>query len=354
MRRRQQGLRARRGLSWRPTLETSTSASSRHRHPPRHARHARHARLSPIMDNLPAPGPAPLLDSPGFMASLFSPSTPVLVAAVVVIFLTPLLLHLFVFGSRAATTLPTFLLVGPAGSGKTSLMTAVRPSIHPPKTLLTPPQFESESETGKPPPDTRTSQAPLSLECSIPASLASTSKYRSENDPSLKTFKRFLLLDTPGHGKLRHIALAKIASPTIRGVVFVLDSSLTDVRGTAEYLYDVLLALQKAAGVAGAGQKRLLVACNKSDVFTALPAGKIQKLLEEEITKMRVSRAKGILDVEDDGEGDVEKEWLGEGGEGAFEFKAMEEVGVEVEVRGGSVERGEWKDRLGSWVGGCL
>lgn len=314
------------------------------------------------MDNLPAPGPAPpLLDSsPGFMASLFSPSAPVLVAAVVVIFLTPLLLHLFVFGSRAATTLPTFLLVGPAGSGKTSLMTAVRPPTPPPPkdpSNTPPPQFESESETGKPPPDTRTSQAPLSLECSIPASLASTSKYRSENDPSLKTFKRFLLLDTPGHGKLRHIALAKIASPTIRGVVFVLDSSLTDVRGTAEYLYDVLLALQKAARAARAaraGQKRLLVACNKSDVFTALPAGKIQKLLEEEITKMRVSRAKGILDVEDDGEGDVEKEWLGEGGEGAFEFKAMEEVGVEVEVRGGSVERGEWKDRLGSWVGGCL
>lgn len=171
----------------------------------------------------------------------------------------------------------------------------------------------------------------------------------------MKSIKRFLLLDTPGHGKLRHIALTQISSPVIRGVIFVLDSSLTDIRGTAEYLYETLLALQISASVTGASvPKRLLVACNKSDVFTALPASKIQKLLEEEITKMRVSRAKGILDVEDDGEGDMEREWLGEGGEGPFEFKGMQEVGVEVEVKGGSVDRGEWKDRLGSWVGSCL
>lgn len=170
----------------------------------------------------------------------------------------------------------------------------------------------------------------------------------------MKAFKRFLLLDTPGHGKLRHLALTQISSPVIRGVIFVLDSSLTDVRGTAEYLYEILLALQRSASAAGTSPKRLLIACNKSDVFTALPASKIQKLLEEEITKMRVSRAKGILDVEDDGEGDVEKEWLGEGGEGLFEFKGMEEVGVEVEIKGGSVERKEWGDRLGVWIGGCL
>lgn len=81
---------------------------------------------SPTMED-PTP---PLPDSPpsySFMTSLFNPSLPVLVAAVFVIFLTPLFLHLFVFNSRAASNLPTFLLVGPAGGGKTSLMTAVRP-----------------------------------------------------------------------------------------------------------------------------------------------------------------------------------------------------------------------------------
>ncbi|KAH8147890.1 uncharacterized protein LAJ45_07991 [Morchella importuna] len=297
--------------------------------------------------SLPSPDATPLLPPPGgadlssLMASFFNPSLPVLIVTVIVIFLTPLLIHTLIFRSRAATTLPTFLLVGPVGGGKTSLMTA----------------FESETESGKPPPDTRTSQSPLSLECSISAAIAGTSKYRSANDPSMKSYLKFLLSDTPGHGKLRHLALSQISSPVIRGVIFVLDSSLTDVRGTAEYLYDVLLAMQKVASASGATSsqpKRLLIACNKSDVFTALPAGKIQKLLEEEITKMRVSRSKGILDVEDDGEGNEEKEWLGEGGEGPFEFKAMEEVGVEVEVKGGSVEKKDWKEKLSAFIGGCL
>lgn len=175
------------------------------------------------------------------------------------------------------------------------------------------------------------------------------------NDPSLKAHKKFLLFDTPGHGKLRHLALTRISSPAIRGVIFVLDSSLTDVRAVAGYLYDVLLTLQNSATSSTTTQpKKLLVACNKSDAFTALPPSKIQKLLEDEITKIRVSRSKGILDVEDDGEGNDEKEWLGEGGEGPFTFQSMEEVGVEIEFKGGSVENGEWRDRLSPWIGKCL
>jgi len=69
---------------------------------------------------------------------------------------------------------------------------------------------------------------------------------------------------------------------------------------------------------------------------------------------MRVSRSNGILDVGDDGEGNDEKEWLGEGGEAPFTFQSMEEVGVEIEFKGGSVENGEWRDRLSPWIGSCL
>ncbi|CUS10636.1 unnamed protein product [Tuber aestivum] len=271
------------------------------------------------------------------LASIFAPSPTVLITTVLAIFLVPIFIHFILFRSRSAASLPTFLLVGPTASGKTSLMTSFEPA------------------TGQPPAETRTSQAPLSIECSVPASIASTSKYRSVNDPSLKAHKRFLLFDTPGHGKLRHIALASASSPEIRGVIFVLDSSLTDVREVAEYLYDVLLTLQNSTTSSTTTQpKKLLVACNKSDAFTALPPSKIQKLLEDEITKMRVSRSRGILDVEDDGEGNDEKEWLGEGGEGPFTFQSMEEVGVEIEFKGGSVENGEWRDRLSPWIGSCL
>ncbi|CAZ79730.1 unnamed protein product [Tuber melanosporum] len=290
---------------------------------------------------LPSPNPAllvppsmPLYDS--IRGSIFAPSPTVLITTILVIFLTPIFLHFIVFHSRSPISLPTFLLVGPAASGKTSLMTSF------------------ESEPGQPPVETRTSQTPHSLECFVPASIARTSEYRSAHDPSLKAHKRFLLLDTPGHGKLRHIALTRISSTTIRGVIFVLDSSLTDVRVVAEYLYDVLLTLQSSATSTTTQSKKLLVACNKSDAFTALPPSKIQKLLEDEITKMRVSRSKGILDVEDDGEGNDEKEWLGEGGEGPFTFQSMEEVGVEIEFKGGSVENGEWRNCLSPWIGSCL
>ncbi|KAL7275747.1 hypothetical protein RUND412_001297 [Rhizina undulata] len=265
------------------------------------------------------------------LTSIFAPSTPALIATALAIFLIPIFFHLIFFRSRASRTLPTFVLLGPVGSGKTSIVTS----------------FES----GKPQ-ETRTSQAPLSLECSIAESSISSSKYRSTNDPTLKGHKRFLLQDTPGHGKLRDIAMKHVSSPAVRGTVFVVDSSLTDVRQTAEYLYDVLLALQKMVSSSTSGAtKKLLIACNKSDLFTALPAAKIQKLLEEEITKIRVSRSKGLLDVEED---DEEKEWLGEGGEGPFEFKGMEDVGVDIDVRGGSVEKGEWTEKLAQWVGECL
>lgn len=99
------------------------------------------------------------------------------------------------------------------------------------------------------------------------------------------------------------------------------------------------------------------MACNKNDLFTALPAGRVKGLLEREITKVRENRARGLLDSglksADEMEEDDEGGWLGEGGEGEFRFEMMEEAGVEVVVKGGSVERGDgeyWRQ----WVGGCL
>ncbi len=45
-----------------------------------------------------------------------------------------------------------------------------------------------------------------------------------------------------------------------------------------------------------------------------------------------------------------EKEWLGDGGEGGFEFKQMEEVGVSVEILGGNVQGAEGTDVAGWWA----
>ena len=188
----------------------------------------------------------------------------------------------------------------------------------------------------------------------------------------MRAERAFQLLDTPGHGKLRHHALSVLdgtssnnynnTAATLRGLIFVVDaaalSSATGLTEAATYLYDVLLALQRrhtgsrsSKGPAGLG---VLVAANKMDLFTALPGGLVRRALEEEITKIRATRAKGLLDsgVGEQGE---EREWLGEGGEGPFRFEQMAESEVEVRVVGGNVvgegvERGKVEEWW-AWIG---
>ena len=187
---------------------------------------------------------------------------------------------------------------------------------------------------------------------------ARSSTYRSEHDPSSLTHQKFLLADTPGHGKLRHLALDQVINPqNLHGIIFVVDaadlssSSSLDgdstsgetLRQTAEYLHDLLLMLQKRSESAKSNRKgpktpAVLIAANKMDLFTAFPATLVKNTLEAEITHVRNSRHKGLLDsgVGMD-EGGGERDWLGEEGEKKFAFSQMGEFGVEVSVRGGNV-----------------
>ena len=117
------------------------------------------------------------------------------------------------------------------------------------------------------------------------------------------------------------------------------------LRQTAGYLHDVLLLLQKRMDIKSGKQLKeipLLVAANKMDLFTALPAALVKSSLEAEITKVRASRSKGLLDsgigMDEDGEKD---DWLGEVGSTDFKFAQMEEFDVLVEVSGGNVSGSE-------------
>ena len=140
----------------------------------------------------------------------------------------------------------------------------------------------------------------------------------------------------------------------LKGIIFVVDaadistgSSGTGseaLRLTAEYLHDILLLLQKRStgSRTSKGPKELpvLIAANKLDLFTALPAPLVKTTLESEISNVRSSRTKGLLDsgigINDIDVGE-EKEWLGDGGDGKFEFSQMDEVNVSVSVLGGNV-----------------
>jgi signal recognition particle receptor subunit beta len=114
------------------------------------------------------------------------------------------------------------------------------------------------------------------------------------------------------------------------------------LRQTADYLHDVLLLLQKRADSKATKKLKeipVLIAANKLDLFTALPAAMVKNTLEMEITKVRVSRSKGLLDsgIAMDGIDEEKDDWLGEMGSSDFKFAQMEEFDVSVEVIGGNV-----------------
>ena len=176
-----------------------------------------------------------------------------------------------------------------------------------------------------------------------------------------------LLVDTPGHGKLRSHAISHVVKPqNLRGIIFVVDAANMStesggLREAATYLHDVLLQLQKRSTVSKASRalKELpvLIAVNKLDLFTALPPSLVEHSLELEIGQVRASRANGLPDS-GIGMNDVninqEHDWLGHGGEENFKFSHLEEFGLPVTVLGGSVlgtdglGAGKWWDWIGS------
>jgi len=196
----------------------------------------------------------------------------------------------------------------------------------------------------------------------------SSNKYRSENDPIMKVYKKFLLVDTPGHGKLRYHAWDVITKPqNLKGIIFVVDAAnLTageeGLRETSEYLHDTLLILQKRTGSTKSSKTPteipVLVAANKLDLFTALPVALVKSTLESEITKIRSSKEKGLLSSGIGSNDDLEDsdDWLGEMGSKEFKFSQMQEFNICVDFAAGNVMGTEGPNvkTWWSWVGVSL
>jgi signal recognition particle receptor subunit beta len=169
------------------------------------------------------------------------------------------------------------------------------------------------------------------------------------------------LVDTPGHGKLRNVAIGKLVrAEKLRAIVFVVDAAALGeqeiLASTASYLYDVLLYLQKqaTAKTKDAVSVPVLIAANKVDLFTALPGTLVKANLEAELTRIRASKSKGLLDsgVGMDDIGSEEQDaWLGEFGSEKFSFKQMAEFDIDVQVTPGNVTGdGPGADKWWWWI----
>lgn len=291
-----------------------------------------------------------------------TPSPTVILFGLAFCLLAPILLHFLYSTATPYTTLPSVLLLGPPGAGKTALTTL----------------FE-RGPLDLPLAKTHTSQVPSSIELSINSDDPSSASYKTNLDEAGATAKKFLLVDTPGHPKLRASSLARLnsAEPTIKSslvsdggakskiktVVFMVDAAaLADgdaLPSTAEYLYDVLLTLQKRFhsrnGSRAPASMPVLVAANKLDLFTALPAALVKSNLEAELGRIRAARSKGLLDSgvgQDDLAAGEEGDWLGGDGSEKFSFAQMMEFDVDVDVIGGSVTGdGPGAEKWWKWIG---
>ncbi|KAK8167719.1 signal recognition particle receptor beta subunit-domain-containing protein [Phyllosticta citrichinensis] len=289
-------------------------------------------------------------DPDSWVTKLFGAHLSTFLITLVVALGFPVLLHLYLYRQRTPASPPAFVLVGPSDAGKTTLVTSL--------------------ETGRPR-ETHPTQTPHKTTLALhPDYTPFSARFRSANDPTNDRNRRLALHDTPGHGKLRARSLAAAtysAVPNLAGVVYMVDAAAIANSGgagsalsdAAEYLHDVLLVLQRRyTGNKTSRPPRptpVLIAANKMDLFTALPAQLVRAQLEAEIEKVRVARAKGVMDVaynEEEGDGGDDKELLGFGGEGKFDFKQMEELNVPVEVVGGSVsgQEGPGVDAWWEWI----
>lgn len=295
---------------------------------------------------------------------LFTPSTPVITVGLLIVFILPILVHLFITRSTPYTSLPFILLAGPAGGGKTSLLTLL--------------------ERGDTAAETHTSQTAHAIELTVSTDAGATTFREAAREDAPGSHKKFFLVDTPGHGKLRGAAMAHLDkndgknknkaagkmqgqlqqqqqfgdSTMLRGILYVLDAAALDdsLADAATYLYDILLALQRRAGSGSSSRPpnavHVLVAANKLDLFTALPASLVRSNLEAELARIRRSRSKGLLDsgVGVDEIGSEEQDnWLGAYGSEKFTFAQMREFDIEVDVLGGSVLEGN-VDKWWDWI----
>ncbi|KAH3676431.1 hypothetical protein WICMUC_002062 [Wickerhamomyces mucosus] len=213
---------------------------------------------------------------------------------------------------------PTFIITGLSGSGKTTYFNSLI--------------IENGYKIS-----TVTSQEPnLKLNFKAPI---------SGNDSSVPQ-SNFKLIEFPGHPKLHNLTLDEIrASSNIAGVIFLIDSSSDSKKliESTKFLYEILLRSERRPnGI------NILVACNKSDLFSSRQAKTIRQTLETELDNYRKLNVSNISKANEDSfntEDDEGKE-LGTSLNDTFKFEKLE---GNVDFISGSVLKNKTQD-WANWI----
>lgn len=172
----------------------------------------------------------------------------VLVTLIVVILATVFLLRKCLVGyssNRARGDLA--LILGPCGSGKTSLF----------------------------------------MHWSLPGSKVKTVTSQSPNRGKVLTGCPLEIVDFPGHPRLWHGALSLL--PRSQKIVYMIDSTSTDLKVVAESLYDIFVARGLRSDC------KLMICRNKTDLSkSCMSESDIVSTLTSEIEKLRKSRSQAL------------------------------------------------------------
>lgn len=188
---------------------------------------------------------------------------------------------------------PTFIIAGPSESGKTSLFTLLTSDLIRPSVTSLEPNIA---------PDFR-----------IPI--------------STKTFSG-RLMEFPGHLKLRNKLFETLQnSSNIKGLIFVVDATVDpkELTPTAEFLFEILQVTERFPNGVD-----MLIACNKSESFTARPPLKIKSALEKEIENIIIRKQKSLEMIkgnektDEDGNLQEEPQVFNLGPNNAFKFESLE------------------------------
>jgi signal recognition particle receptor subunit beta len=162
-----------------------------------------------------------------------------------------------------------------------------------------------------------------------------------------KKGKAVELVDVPGDERVRQTVFDKYKH-SLRAVVVVIDSDNfpSEVRGVAELVYDLL-----QEPVVVKGKAPVLMTCNKQDLSLAKNKMAVRKLLEEEISELRVSRSAKLTSLGSKGQSQAKP--LGKSGK-PFEFSDLPK-GVKIEfiscsARGRGQDGEAELDEVTSWL----